>query len=223
MRIHLFACLAALLPTTSFAFTYSYDASLGTLPEDQGWLKHEFQTPPAPFLQNGLLHVGATTPGGEQGWVIGTSQGLPANFGIGSSITINAKFDFVTGTSGPPDGGFALGINSTLYNQAVWFRNGEIFFLDSGLSVAFDTTDAFHEFRLQFGIGQAELYIDNMLKLTSPYYHAGGGTGVAAFGDFSTESEYQGQIRSVVVEAVPEPYTLLGLAALAGFAAKRKR
>lgn len=220
MKIHLFACLVALIPMTAFSATVSYDASLGTLPEFQGWTRHNTEIAPEPYVQDNALCMEASE-GGELLW---TKSITPINYGVGSSLSFEMKFNSLTGTYAPPDGGFYIGFSSENKYYTLQFT-ADLLLINYGETfLSYDPVGDYRRYDVKFTTTGLELYVDDVWMNTSQWLTSPvGGSALLYFGDLSYDSEADVQIRSVTLEAVPEPFILLGLAALAGFAAKRKR
>jgi hypothetical protein len=207
----------------SWGIAFEYDPSLGSLPENQGWIKYEAQNPSTPFVAGGTLHV-SSTEGGEQLWVMGQDQGFNRNFEIGSKLSFEIKFDIVTGTYAPPDGGFFIGFNGEMGQYSLAFTNNQILINGWESTLDYDPLTDFTQYEATVTNLGIELRINGELKDISQFTSPGFGGGAISFGDISYDSEYAGQIKRVSFDSVPEPasMTLLGLGAVALIRKKRK-
>src|SRR5258708_2310068 len=106
-------CLALLVftarPTTATIITY--DPSVGTLPDSQGFtLVESPPASPAQTLDSGALHQGPTSQGGTQVW---QRQDIPFNFDDGFTLegtlkVLSSTYDANAGGSGSQRSGYYL-------------------------------------------------------------------------------------------------------------------
>lgn len=222
--------LAASLGTASSAQIVSYDPALGTLPQAQGFTYVQaFTAAPQPVVAGGTLHQGPTAYDGLQYW---PKSDVPINYGNGFFVEATLKVTYSTYFPDPPNAQgqrfgwyldvtdasgheFTLGVasggiavNTDLFGSPT---NGVPF-------TAFDTTDAFHTYRVVVAQGVGSVYIDNTLYGTTPI-GAAIGTSFANrvfFGDGTREGDSQTELSGLRYGPVPEPSTFLVLAIGAG-------
>ncbi len=226
------AGLALLLALPAQAALLTYDASLGSLPEAQGWTFEQLGgAPPAPSVSGGVLYQGTTDYSGAQYWY---STALSYDF-TQAPVTVDARLRIDYATFHPfPRGGYNIvlfdsaGRDAALHitSSAVFLGNDQL----SGASsiVAFDTTDAFHDYRLTAGPGGISLSIDgNSIVSLALGPTTSSGLSVS-FGDATILGQSQSQLQflTVTTQDVPEPATLgvfgLGLAALTTLRRRRQ-
>ena len=214
----------------------TYDPSLGTLPEAQGWSLVESGTHPAPFVSGGVLHQGLTT-GPSQFWT-GTYS-TPADFSI-DTITMEARLHVLSSDLGFPGGKPRTGYFITVRDQT-----GRLFLVgmgtdrvilrnSSGASSAvgqhlFDTTDGFHDYQLVVDSSGAQLSVDGSFVLSMPLGPTEPGT-VANFGAVASGFRSETDLAYLTISnqvVVPEPSTFalvaFGFVALAAWGWRRKR
>ena len=215
-----------------------YDASLGTLPEMQGWAKFDLGANPSPSVSGGALHQNATASSSVQSWTV---QHSPISFDSAGPVLLQAELRIVGSNYVLIDqnhwrSGYALaitdendrhliaGISSTgvrLTNSPSWGIS-----LTSSNFYAFDTTSSFHVYRLEVASGLARLLVDEALVLALPVGSEVPGTNwltsTARFGDVSLHAGSEGELRYVTMSVVPEPATL-SLLTLGWLSLVRKR
>ncbi len=134
----------------------SYNAGVGTLPTAQGWLLYDTDpSQPDPCVADGALHQGPTGPTGIQ---VSARMDLAFNFADGD-FTLEATLR-VTESTHVDDcrGGYVLSaadILGRVFN--VWIASDRILLFNianadcsgSGQVLSFDTTDAYHDYRLR--------------------------------------------------------------------------
>jgi|GEM_PF-4405174 len=181
---------------------YLYDPGLGTLPEEQGFTRFDnFGTEPEPIVSGGLLHQfssGAGPSGGAQYWTMNsapldfvtTPYALEADLLVLSSnydpvsTFPNQRSGYYLGATDSSGHAFAVGIASAgiTINTDLGFSptNGVPF-------TAFDTTNAFHTYRLLIDSGVGSLFIDGNLFASTPLGGAvnPGAANRVLFGDLS--------------------------------------
>jgi len=129
---------------------FTYDASLGTLPDAQGWTYYQ-RTPasPAYTIQGDALHQGPTATGGYQWW---ESSDVSLDFDVGAVMEAELRIISSSSATAQPEGspraGYSLWIIDD-YNRgfSVNIASGAIFLRGSGTWTAwkaFDSTDDFH-------------------------------------------------------------------------------
>ena len=175
------ALLICISPTSAKSnVIVMYDPSLGTLPQAQGFSSFEVDgLSPAPSVSGGILYQGPTNFTGEQ-WF--QRNDIPFNFDDG--FTLEATLKIISSTYEPNAGGPGSQ-RSGFYLDAI-DELGRIFItgISSGgvtvntdhyLSTAngitfrsFNTTDAFHQYRLVVADGVATLLIDNTTYGSTP-------------------------------------------------------
>ena len=220
-------CVSPMLARADIIVTY--DPSLGTLPEAQGFTFVEVPPPsPPPSVSGGILHQGLTSFEGQQYW---QENDVAFNFNVNDGFSFEVILRVLSSTYYPNIGGpgsqrsgyyveafddlgrrFTLGIDSggvTLNTDATLQTTNGI------PHTAFDTTNAFHDYRVVIASGTGSLFIDNTLIGSTPIgpvvdpgiadrVFFGDGTGG---GNSQTELSF---FRYTVPEtsAVPEPATV---------------
>jgi len=205
----------------------TYDASLGTLPDAQGFELFDDGGSPPYTIQGDAVHQGLTSWEGSQWWYC---LDVPLDFDVGvvmeadlniisSSYSTSSGYE-LTGwqmvISDVPGRAFHVHIASdkiSLWNQLTFEPEYK----------AFDSTDGFHHYRLVVTDGVGSLFIDGGADpfLTQPigpvWYPA---PNRVAFGDRTGYGQNESLLRSFSYINVPEPATL-SLLALGGLAVAR--
>jgi hypothetical protein len=230
----------ALLPLSASAQQWlkTYDPSLNTLPDMQGWSFFEPFNPPAPSVSGGTLFQGPTGSQ-DQFW---DATDIVNDFLNGPTFILEAQLKVIhSGYGFLADGSWRTG-----YDIYAADKTGKLFVIgiadtgvrmsardnrDSSPFVSFDTTSAFNTYRLTVSNGIANLYINGnqIISLSAdsiPYeipnlvLFGGGGTG----GGSQTQLKF---LRYNLSQATPEPGVLSLLAGLAvsgvGFGFRHRR
>ena len=196
----------------------TYDATLGTLPDAQGWELQE-RTPSSPpcTIQGDGMHQGLTTWSGFQTW---HSFDVPFNF-TEDYVFMEAELKVISSSYDPfPRAGYGLVMADALERLfAVQIAGDRIFITNSVQSGtetrAFDSTDDFHHYRFVVTDASGKLYIDAdpipflSLAVGSPW--PSGADNGAFFGDATALGQSETLLRSFAF-GVPEPSTLILLA-----------
>lgn len=216
--------------STANAQVLTYNASLGTTPQNQGWtVGGSLGNPTAGTVSGGALRYGPTVFADTLFWSHNPSGG--ANF---ATTAWSIEFD--------------LRLTNTTYGNVSGFRRGgfSVTFQDdfgrwialdagsAGLGIRNDsngTTDpttatnlatAFHTIRVQAGPSGAELYLDGSLIQTLSLGSGLSGAASVNWGEGSIlASTTLTEIRSVALIPTPGAAALLGLGGL--IAARRRR
>ncbi len=212
------------------AGVFGYDASLGSLPDAQGWtFIEDGAAVPVPTVSAGVLHQGLTDFSGYQYW-----SAHPGGMNFASApVTLDARLRIgFSSFSSFPRGGYDIALVDDDGRIALLnISGGSVFLANDPVTsvsaiVGFDTTDAFHDYRLVIGPTGASLSIDGNLIVS----HALGATGLGApgveFGDATILGSSQSQLQFLSVSPVnvaePGAVGLFGMA-FAGVAALGRR
>ena len=158
--------------TDTIAATRTYEASAGTLPSAQGWTHFSSGLPESNYsVSAGSLLQGPTDPDTNiQGY---KSSGINFDFARDTIVATSRLQIISSGLTHPPDptgqgfrrAGWNLQVTDEQGRLVVLFVGSTGFFLlgqnseSSGL-VAFDTTTAFHDYRLTVNSSGASLTVD---------------------------------------------------------------
>jgi hypothetical protein len=173
------ACAVGLFTAPGLAQTWTtYDPSLGTLPEAQGFTRMDNGGSADPTVTNGMLNQGATAYFGYQYWY--SDSPVPIDFSNGFTLQANLK---VLQSSYEPDtciegqrAGYYLSVtdkDSRLIDVGIgchglFIANDDRQDVSTAPFTAFDATDAFHTFRLVVTVDGGALYIDDNPVLFTP-------------------------------------------------------
>lgn len=213
---------------------YSYDASLGTLPEAQGFDRVESGSPPVPTVGGGILHQFPGAVPSVQAW---QNNSIPLDFTttpyflevdlhvISSNFVPPNRVGYYLEVSDSARRDFAVGISNDLIRLTTHanFEAGT-----KTVSAAFNPRDGFHTYWLVIDAGMGTLYVDGTALLALPIDPSVRPEPEVAnrviFGDLSGLGVSETELRSFQFGVVPEPGTLL-LAALglAGILLHRRR
>ncbi len=224
------ALFLACAVTSAEAATLTYDAALGSLPEAQGWtFIQDGALVPVPTVISGVLNQGPTDFSGHQYW---TQSSVGFDFTAGP-VTLDARLLIVTSSFHPFGRG---GYNFVLADNAgriasLYITGASVFLGNDALSsissvIGFDTTDAFHDYRLAVDASGSTLSIDGNVIVSLGLGGVGEGSGPEIyFGDATILGNSQSQLTQVTVKTVPEPTSiaLLGLGLLGTAAWRRRR
>jgi hypothetical protein len=234
--------LAPAAPAAAEQTFRTYDAALGTLPEQQGWtFAQSGGSPPAPTVSGGFLNQGPTSTPGTQVWsdTLNLTQYAPRDFTQGTFV-LTARLD-VLSSSFFNDGslrraGYYFSVSDALGRYFYLAVAGDRVWLDrdpnapSGgpAAVLFNTTGV-HDYELRIDATGARTFIDGNL-VTSAALGAGGqqAANTVIFGDLSVLGASQTRLANVqyTAVAVPEPGTaahlLLPLTGLFGACIRRR-
>lgn len=142
-----------------------FDASLGTLPEAQGFIFHETPGGAAPFVAGGVMHIpGNPVLGGYQFWYATNSHfDFATNtYTLETTLQVLRAEDLSVDTN---THGFQFeAIDSAGYQFIVSIGTNSVA-LGGGnceyTNVVFNAADGFHTYRVLFGNGTVALFIDN--------------------------------------------------------------
>jgi hypothetical protein len=220
---------AFILPAGANAFV-TYDASLGTLPHDQGWEYYEntnTQAPP-PSISGGVLRLGPTTAG-VQGY---RRSDYAIDFDIGVDLMANLRIVNSTvweaGTT--RRAGYYLFIGDHLGRIVTVGIGSDRIFLGSdnthanGGIMPVDTTAAFNDYSLTVRSDGAHLSMNGNHLLSV----ALGPTNLSLantvwFGDLSGVAFSESEMTYLSYAPVPEPATMAALGIGALLVARRRR
>ncbi len=197
--------LTMLSPALARADTWkTYDPSLGSLPQAQGWTAYDSGDSPAPTVSGGILHQGPTSSagypscgsGGYQFWY---RQDVPVDFGavvvLEASLKVIASnyidvfvCDGVDPCPGPtgrmvPGYQFEVADATTrlfavgITSTGVILNKGCCYCPDESPLIPFNTTGGFHTYRLIISGGIGKLSIDGQEITSKPVGTYTGGPG----------------------------------------------
>lgn len=242
-----FGCLCLsidLLPLFAVAAEIRYDPTLGTLPDDQGFIRQDSGAP-TPTVTGGLLHQD-TTPNIllTQWWITGpVLNGVPINFAAGFTIDLRIRIlesgyvpSAANGTqrrtgyefAARDDAGYFFGAQLASTGLFVSTHGNGLIGYGSDF-IPFDTTDGFHDYRLVTQGSSGHLFIDGQWMVTVPLIAPEpgemAGTG---FGENTGRAANKSELASFryTPEAlVPEPagLAIILLGAVMGWPLLRKR
>ncbi len=208
--------------SNSPAASYSYFASLGTMPEAQGFTRVEELATPA-SLKDGALHtVPASVPDGVQDW----TEAIPPLDLANDSCQVEAELKIISSNFVPIDHGavrcgyylnvsdaaqrrFTVGITS---DGLIIHTDGNFTLGPDANLLPFVTTDQFHVYRLQIANGIGTLLVDGKPFTSAPAGPPGAAyyTNQISFGDLSGVGASEVDLRSftfsttAAVQAPPE-------------------
>jgi hypothetical protein len=189
-------------------------------------------------LVGGALHQGPTSYTGHQYWFNTNDPPIPFDFAT-QSLTLIATVQIISSTfnAHPPRGGYNLCIDDALQrtfcvdltSNSVLLRNSSLDVPD--VSRSFDTTDAFHTYRLVADSSGGRLFVDGS---ASPFLTIALGVpdvNVLAnkvfFGDATAAGSNESLTKDIVAGVVPEPSSIIvcgiGGLVLAGYGWCRRR
>jgi len=229
----------------SIAATVTYDASLNTLPDAQGWTLYQNNnggpTPPAPTVSGGILYQGPTTVDGYQSWDTASTP-LP-NFTGTTAFSMTAHLKIINSDyyddgnqwkpgyaiymSDPSEHTFVLGFSNTGVRLST--DGNAVLDSNSGPLVPLNTTSSFNTYQLNVVSGEASLFVNGNF-LTSLAVGAAGAyayPNYVAFGDPTFTGGSQTELTSLSYNTnaqLPEPasLSLLGLGAFSLLARHRR-
>lgn len=166
--------------STAYAVGVTYDPNLGTLPDAQGFTREEDPGFPVPVVGGGVLHTFAqTVPSATQYWY---NNSNPLDFSTtpysleATLQVISSNYVFPLGDGTQRSGYYLWAIDAAGRSVAVGIASDGItintdagFTPDNGVPfTSFNTTDAFHTYRLLIANGVVTLFIDGTLFATTP-------------------------------------------------------
>lgn len=218
-----------------------YDASLGTMPQAQGWTLNEDINPPAPYvaeLGDGQMHLSTLdlqSGGVSGGGVWWQRDDVPIDFANEYAVEVTVRIasapnHSVNPTPGWPRPGYALAVYD-IHGRIFWIGlgSGEVFLSNTAygqygsantVTLAFNTTDTHHTYRIERAAGGtgAALRIDGVIRLQLPALGAvEGGAPLIYFGDptyWANSESYTSSVRFMnAVAAVGPPSRSVALSA----------
>ena len=235
-RFNTFAVASMVFATTVMcggvagASSVTYDPSLGSLPDSQGWTFISHNPGPAPQVSGGLLQLGPT--GDTAAWV--NSDLVFDLNSSGTALVVEVTLQvvsssFTLGFGGTtPRAGYEISMGDTNGRGFTLFLSDEqLDLMNTGMgaapdSAAFDTTDGLHTYRLVASAGIAQVFVDGSATalLTAPMGDPGWyEPNRMAFGDGTSAASSESYMAGISFSSVPEPSTALllgiGLSALA--------
>jgi pimeloyl-ACP methyl ester carboxylesterase len=202
--------------SASCAVLSSYEASLGTLPQSQGFGHYADPGYPPATVSGGVLREFRQT--GEQTAEYWYVRGLQIDQSA-STYTLEADLRIISSNYIPnigtgPRFGYYLELLTNDGHGYVVGISGSGVALDTDVSFSpnndfvvspFNTTNAFHKYKLVVAATGASLYIDGILIATTPPGNSGFGPGRQAgvtFGDASGYGISQSELKSVKVSSL---------------------
>lgn len=211
----------------------SYNASLGSLPTDQGWALYDTSGTPV-YVDGGALHQGYTSYTGYQFWYRNDQS---FDFESGVTISMDLKIDYASYlySGGYAYGGYSVDlIDNTGRDATFWMCSGWLwigsYYTGESVPYVFDNTSGFHHYNFTVAQGIASLYVDYgadpvlTRAVGAPaygemYYNR------VDFGDGTSGGYNMSQLQRLSYGAVPEPLTMLavgmGIAGLGGYVRRR--
>ena len=201
------------------AIRKTYDASLGTLPDAQGFTLIDTGGSPPCTIQGDAMHQGLTEWDGQQLW---TSLDIPVDLDVGAVVEAEVKiiYSSCSTSSGYRIAGWHMGVSDASRRGFFLFIASDEVFLWNQPELhpecrAFDPTDGFHHYRLVITEGVGSLFVDEVpdpflsLPVGPPWDPA---ANRARFGDGTFDGQSESLLRSFSYINVPEPVTLSLLA-----------
>lgn len=197
------------LASTAFAgdLVVHYDASQGALPTERCWEAVGAQNAPTPTIVDGALEFGVTGYGNSSYF---EHTFPPISFADGAAIEASIKVDSSTwyGSNPYKRTGFYLSLADNAGKWAHLGIAGDRLLLQTGdqnwsdQTYLFNTTRAFHTYRLEFNGSTVTASVDGVVVLTDTV-----GTATAKnrafFGDGSVLGSSKTRTQYVKVEGVP--------------------
>ena len=164
-------CLSLFMETQLIAETIGYDPSLGSLPTSQGWTIFEDPSSAtrSPMVSDGLLHQGPTSTFDRQYWERGVSTFF--EYTTDTAVldlriqVISSGFGLFSG--GVPRTGYFVVIRDSVgRNILLGLASNRVILINSSSTTSyaeymFNTTDGFHDYRVEIDGTGASLFIDN--------------------------------------------------------------
>ena len=229
------AVLMALGGGSVWASSVTYDPSLGSLPDAQGWTFLSNNPVPVSQVSGGLLHLGPT--GDTAAWA---NSNLAFDLSSpGTLVVLEATLQVVSSSYTLRFGGTTprAGYEMTMGDVngrgfTLFLSDHQIDLMNNGIgaasaSAAFDTTDGMHTYRIVASAGIAQVFVDGSATplLTAPMGDPGWWyPNVVAFGDGTSAASSESFMADISFSVVPEPTTalLVGLG-LMGLCVRRNR
>ena len=194
----------------------TYDAGLGTLPDEQGFTLNDEGGSPACFIQDDTMHQGPTSLDFRQTWL---SDDIALDFDVGVVMEAELKILSSSWTTIPVRrAGYNLYITDAGNRQfAVWIADDRMFIQNAPLNIGsetklFDATDDFHRYRFVVSEGNGNLFIDDdaepFLSLAVGDLYPDSIANHAAFGDGTSIGKSESLLKSFSYGPIPEPSTL---------------
>lgn len=228
MQIRVAMCSMLVCAGAASADLLTYNPSLGTLPQAQGWtFEGSYNAPMS--VGSGQLNYGPTTVGGTTYWghePVNTTRFADGTVFIEAEIRLTGA-DFGN-FSGYRRAGFTLFLSdddgrwiiADMGDQRISLGNDDTRLSDP--VAAFDLTSAFHLVRLEAGPTGGRLLVDGIERLTLPLGGGRSGGAAGSFGEMTVLANVNmTEIRGA--RYVPAPTAAMALAGLAVFGARRRR
>ncbi len=177
---HVLAALALLnIAAMTEGAVIIYDASSGMLPQSVGWTFTDQNNPPSNVTVAGGILTHNSAFSNRAGWEMDLDavNGTLGDMGVFMESTAKIVSEFNTLTGGGHERGVGLAAagaaNSVNGSIVSLVGNEDRVFLQDGLtdqvlvSVAMDTTDAFHTYRLELLQEKVWLFVDGLLAASS--------------------------------------------------------
>ncbi len=217
------------LTAAAGAATVGYDPSLGSLPEAQGWGYHQDGAPVAvPAVVSGVLQQGPTDFSGHQYWDMANTH---FDFTAGT-VTVDARLHILASTfNAQPRGGYGIFLIDDMGRIAgLHISGGSVFLTNDSLTgassiVSFDSTDAFHDYRMTAGPTGIALSIDGNAIVSAGFGAPDSPGAQIFFGDATILGSNTSELAALTVQGVtvPEPVGLGVLGLLCAGLARRVR
>lgn len=225
-RSRCFFILFALLASSSGASTAqtinSYDASLNTLPQEQGWTFRGGSLNPAPSVSGGVLTINRVDVREPQEWsradLVNDFSPTARTFFLETSIKVDRSgYAAVTGPGWRAgyhiEASDSIGRHFILGLAENGFRlSNDLANLDDDKSspfINFDTMSGFNTYRLEVSGGTGHLYVNGDLKTSLALGATNPPQNRVLFGSGVTILTSQTQMQYLRYGVVPAPHALL--------------
>jgi hypothetical protein len=224
-------CLSLPVGISHGAVTYTYDASLGTLPEAQGWTSNNTSGYSTLNTVDGYLNLNSTMSGSHYWSMTGDPFYYSNGVIVEATMRINSS-NFFTNSSVVRSGYYLGVIDDTTLPVWTAISSDRAYFLYEGENISsyamINLLDGqFHDFRMVADSSGFDLYIDNVQVLNEPFRTGTlSSPNFISFGDQSNAGISNTDLKFFQVTVVPEPVSstlfIIGGATL-GFRRFRKK
>jgi hypothetical protein len=202
-----------------------YDAGLGSLPEDQGWVVTNVQgtatvVPPGELVLSTLPFTATACETSSDPSLLSWRLPAPAfDFDQGAvfeaEVRIEASQDAQNPCTGWPRPGFLMALrDSSLRNAYLGLLEDRLVLFNDPYTtvggpgyfeVPFDTTDGYHRYRIDVDALGVDVRVDGVLRLSAPHGGTAGTAAAVVVGDGTTWANSQARVRGFRFRAGPGP------------------